>query len=201
MNELSIKCSSSTYLVKNFSSKEKLIEYIKESSDFILYDSFFLNYFKSTRNSLLIESTENNKSLTKVAEICKNFKEKGLTKNSYIVGIGGGIIQDLCTFSASIFLRGLSWRYVPTTLLGMADSCIGGKSSINAAGVKNLVGNIYPPSEIFICEDFVSTLSRVEISSGLLEALKISYAIQIRYLDQITKLSLKIFISFQKPHN
>lgn len=196
MNELSIKCSTSSYLVKNFLDKETLIEYLKESSDFIIYDSYFLDFFKTFKKSLSIESLEDNKSLTTVANICKNLKENGLTKNSNIVAIGGGIVQDLCTFSASVFLRGLNWRYVPTTLLGMVDSCIGGKSSINAAGVKNLVGNFYPPSEIFICKDFVSSLSRVEISSGLLEALKISYAMSINNYESMSFL-IKSYIKEQ----
>jgi 3-dehydroquinate synthase len=79
------------------------------------------------------------------------------------------------TMVASIYMRGISWVYVPTTLLGMIDSCIGGKSSINTRTVKNLIGNIYPPSRIYIDTNFLSTLSDVDYLCGLSEASKICF--------------------------
>jgi 3-dehydroquinate synthase len=72
-------------------------------------------------------------------------------------------------------MRGVAWSYFPTTLLGMTDSCIGGKSSINAGVVKNLVGNIYPPNEILIDVDFLVTLNQIDIHAGLAEAAKIAF--------------------------
>ena len=72
-------------------------------------------------------------------------------------------------------MRGVAWSYFPTTLLGMTDSCIGGKSSINAGVVKNLVGNIYPPNEILIDVDFLETLNQIDIHAGLAEAAKIAF--------------------------
>jgi 3-dehydroquinate synthase len=72
-------------------------------------------------------------------------------------------------------MRGVKWVYFPTTLLGMADSCIGGKSSINAGEAKNLIGNIYPPAEVVIDINFISTLQGLEINCGLAEAGKIAF--------------------------
>ena len=90
--------------------------------------------------------------------------------------IGGGVIQDIATFSASIYMRGVSWTYYPTTLLGMVDSCIGGKSSINVGKYKNIAGNFYPPNQIVISTNFCDTLPASEIIAGLCEAAKICFA-------------------------
>lgn len=72
-------------------------------------------------------------------------------------------------------MRGISWVYVPTTLLGMVDSCVGGKSSINTRAVKNLIGNIYPPIKIYIDTKFLETLSEIDFLCGLAEASKICF--------------------------
>ena len=85
--------------------------------------------------------------------------------------MGGGITQDVTAFVASIFCRGIDWKFMPTTLLAQADSCIGSKTSINFDGVKNLVGTFYPPSEIFCDTDFLNTLSVDDIKSGIGEIL------------------------------
>lgn len=90
-----------------------------------------------------------------------------------IVAIGGGIIQDLATFTNSIYMRGLKWIYFPTTLLAQADSCIGGKSSINFLNFKNILGNFYPPNEIIINTNFLKTLTKNEIRSGIGEIIKV----------------------------
>jgi len=75
-----------------------------------------------------------------------------------------------------VYMRGLRWSYMPTTMLGMADSCLGGKSSINVGGLKNLIGNIYPPHEVVIDTDFVTTLDADQTIGGLIEAAKICFA-------------------------
>jgi 3-dehydroquinate synthase len=72
-------------------------------------------------------------------------------------------------------MRGLPWVYAPTTLLGMADSCIGGKSSINVGEYKNIVGTFNPPRSVLIDPDFAATLSAGQIAAGLIEAAKICY--------------------------
>ncbi len=76
---------------------------------------------------------------------------------------------------ASVYMRGLQWAYIPTTLLAMCDSCIGGKSSINVGPYKNLVGTFHPPAAIMIDPGLVSTLSLEQTVSGLVEACKICY--------------------------
>ena len=128
------------------------------------------------KNRVVIEAVETNKALEAIPEYVASLGRLGVTRDTHLVAVGGGIIQDITTFIASIYMRGLSWTYLPTTVLSMADACIGGKSSINVFKFKNLVGNFYPPKEIYIDLSFISTLSEDMIIGGLFEAAKICYA-------------------------
>jgi 3-dehydroquinate synthase len=99
--------------------------------------------------------------------VLERFIDGGFRKNNKIIAIGGGITQDIATFIASNLYRGVEWYFFPTTLLAQADSCIGGKASLNFGHYKNLLGNFYPPKEIFIDLSFIATLPRKEIISGM----------------------------------
>ncbi|WP_448629983.1 3-dehydroquinate synthase [Cellulomonas soli] len=102
-------------------------------------------------------------------------REAGVRRGDHVVAVGGGVIQDLATFVTDVYMRGLPWSYVPTTLMAMADSCIGGKSSINVGDVKNLVGGIYPPSAVVVDPDFLASLSATARAAGFSEAAKIAF--------------------------
>lgn len=130
----------------------------------------------SADRRILVKALETNKSLEYMPEIVLKLRELGANRATHLVAIGGGVIQDVATFSASVYMRGIQWTYMPTTLLSMADSCIGGKSSINVLGYKNLVGNFYPPKEVLIDADFVASLDAEKVVGGLFEAGKICYA-------------------------
>jgi 3-dehydroquinate synthase len=122
------------------------------------------------------EAIESEKSLESVASIVEQLRDHGCTRQSRLIAVGGGIVQDLATFSASCYMRGIPWTYCPTTLLSMVDSCIGGKSSINVGRYKNVAGNFYPPAEVVIDTRFCNSLSVEQIIEGLCEAAKICYA-------------------------
>lgn len=143
----------------------------------LLVDSFLSGNRDLPTNRLIsLVATEQSKSLDQIPEVIVGMRKMGANRSSHLVAIGGGVVQDVATFAASIYMRGIPWTYMPTTLLGMADSCIGGKSSINVAGYKNLVGNFYPPGQVMIDTDFAATLSREQVVGGLFEAGKICYA-------------------------
>lgn len=125
---------------------------------------------------VVIEAIEENKSLEAIPGVILELKKFGANRSTHIVALGGGIIQDVATFVSSIYMRGIPWTYLPTTLLGMVDSCIGGKSSINVASYKNLVGNFYPPNEVMIDFKFIESLSHEQRVAGLCEAVKICFA-------------------------
>ena len=131
---------------------------------------------KSISKLILIEAKESSKSLERMPEIILKMREAGANRASHMVAIGGGVIQDIATFTASIYMRGILWTYLPTTLLGMTDSCIGGKSSINTLGYKNIVGNFYPPKDVRIDMIFIKTLNTDQVVGGFYEAAKICYA-------------------------
>jgi 3-dehydroquinate synthase len=120
-----------------------------------------------------VAALEDNKSLEVVPQLVKKLADAGIRRNHLLVAIGGGIIQDMTCFVASILFRGMDWAFLPTTLLAQADSCIGSKSSINAAGTKNLVGNFYPPRQISIAAEFLATLDPHDVRSGVGEMLKV----------------------------
>lgn len=119
-----------------------------------------------------IDATENNKSLENMTLVA-NLSAASVKRDHLLVAVGGGIIQDLTCFAASILFRGMDWAFLPTTLLAQADSCIGSKSSINAAGTKNLVGTFHAPAIVSIASDFLNTLEPRDVRSGVGEMLKV----------------------------
>ena len=125
------------------------------------------------KNTVVLEATETNKSIDRIIPIFERLVENSIRRDHTLVAIGGGIIQDITCFIASTLLRGLSWKFVPTTLLAQADSCIGSKSSINLGKTKNIIGTFNPPNKIFVCTDFLDTLNDKDIFSGIGEILKV----------------------------
>jgi 3-dehydroquinate synthase len=125
--------------------------------------------------SIPLRSDESAKNLASIPGVVTALRQAGVTRDTCLLAVGGGVVQDVAAFCAAIYMRGLEWVYVPTTLLGMADSCIGGKSSINVGEYKNIVGTFNPPRRVLIDPDFVATLSAEQIGAGLIEAAKICF--------------------------
>lgn len=122
---------------------------------------------------LLIDATEDNKTLEKMPNYVSHLVEHGLRRDHTLVAIGGGITQDITCFLSATMLRGVPWEFWPTTLLAQADSCIGSKSSINTAGAKNILGTFTPPQSIFLDVAFLKTLDETDVRSGVGEMLKV----------------------------
>lgn len=123
-------------------------------------------------STLRIEATERNKSLERFPAYVDHLVRHQVRRDHCLIAVGGGIIQDIACFLASTFLRGIAWKFVPTTLLAQADSCIGSKSSINSGGAKNILGTFNPPRSVFISGRFLDTLDERDVRSGLGEMLK-----------------------------
>lgn len=132
--------------------------------------------FLQAIQSISLAATENVKTLESVARVIEAMRSAGATRSSHLYAVGGGIIQDVGTFAASCYMRGIRWSYFPTTLLGMVDSCIGGKSSINVGPFKNIAGNFYPPDRVCIDTTFCASLPPAQVIEGLCEAVKICFA-------------------------
>lgn len=121
---------------------------------------------------LLLHASEENKSIETALLICDSLISMKAKRNTTLVSIGGGIIQDVTGFAANILYRGIAWEFVPTTLLSACDSCIGGKTSINHSSYKNLLGTFYPPDRVHIYALLFKTLSKEDVESGLGEVIK-----------------------------
>ena len=139
-------------------------------------DPVVLPFLPDTRVALLeVEATEQSKTMLGVEGLVLQMRSAGVRRGDHVVAVGGGVVQDVATFAAQIYMRGLSWTYVPTTLMAMADSCIGGKSSINAGGIKNLVGGFHPPRRVVVDPAFLQGLSTSAMAAGFAEAAKITF--------------------------
>jgi 3-dehydroquinate synthase len=149
-----------------------------ENGNFFIIDEKVAMLFKAelaavigNQRSILIASSEKNKTVAYCLEVIRELLAQNVRKNDSLIAIGGGITQDITAFISSILFRGVDWKFYPTTLLAQCDSCIGSKSSINFDQYKNLLGTFNPPSEIFIYPGFLKTLTVSEIRSGIGEML------------------------------
>lgn len=137
-----------------------------------LYAKKLISIQKS--HCFLVDAQEDLKTMDTVMEIISFWKALGVRKNWKIVCIGGGITQDLTTMASSLYLRNMDWFFLPTTLLSMCDSCIGGKCGINLGEYKNQLGVFYPPKQIVVDTAFLDTLSDADYLNGWGELLKFS---------------------------
>ncbi len=137
---------------------------------------------------ITVSPGEDSKNLQQTGEICEQMLGAGLDRQSFVVGLGGGVIGDLSGFVAAIFERGIPHVQIPTTLLAMVDSSIGGKTGVNARAGKNLIGAIHPPALVLDDIDVLKALPRREISQGFAEIIKhaiIADAAMFRELEEI----------------
>jgi 3-dehydroquinate synthase len=172
--DLNIKSRNENYDV-HFVSADSLVGW-ELPGDAIIADAYFKDLLGDINKPVIyVNVDENAKSLEQLAPLFSQLRQMGINRSSTILGIGGGVIQDIVTFIASVYMRGVKWCYVPTTFLGMTDSCLGGKSSINVSGIKNLIGTFHPPQQVIVSPFFVRSLGSSEIASGLAEATKICF--------------------------
>ncbi len=126
------------------------------------------------------------KSLESISKLWNWLGAAGFTRSDLIVGVGGGAITDVSGFAAASWLRGIDWIAVPTTLAGMVDASIGGKTGINSEYGKNLIGAFYSPSAVLIDFGWLSTLSDRDFSAGMAEVIKCGFIVHspiIKLLD------------------
>jgi 3-dehydroquinate synthase len=121
---------------------------------------------------ITIPAGEKSKTLERVGAICDRMIGAGLDRQSFVVGLGGGVIGDISGFVAAIYHRGIPHIQIPTTLLAMVDSSIGGKTGVNTRRGKNLIGAVYHPSLVIDDLDVLKTLPRREFNQGFAEIIK-----------------------------
>lgn len=135
--------------------------------------SFYYDEFKNDFDVLILPAGEKSKSFDNYLKIISYLFKNGYNRSDYLIAVGGGVITDLTAFSASNYKRGMNLILVPTSLMGMVDASIGGKTAIDYQNVKNIVGSFYLPQYIVVDFRFLKTLPKKEYSNGLAEILKI----------------------------
>jgi 3-dehydroquinate synthase len=181
-SEFIIKSSPFDYTVKfindhTFRSLLLQNRIINKKKNFIFVDKKVDKIYKKKLwkkdQTLTLIANEENKTINSALLVIDLLNKNNFTKKEMLISIGGGITQDVTAFARSIFKRGVNWTYFPTTLLSMADSCIGAKSAINYGGTKNLIGLFSAPKEVFINTTFLETLDKRDVLSGYGEIIKL----------------------------
>ena len=122
----------------------------------------------------VITQGEKNKTLQTVETVLTEMLHKQFGRKDCVIAVGGGMVGDLAGVVASLYMRGIDFYNVPTTLLAQVDSSIGGKTAVNLGGIKNVIGAFYQPKAVLIDPETLSTLSDRLVVNGIMEALKMS---------------------------
>ena len=180
-NELIIKSHPKNYKAifskfkNNFNSKEIVLV------DKNVQQLYNINHDKM----IIIEATEQNKSIETVLNVCEQLTKFSFDKGFTLIVIGGGIIQDIGAFTSKIYKRGINWVFYPTTLLSQCDSCIGGKTALNFKSYKNQLALFSAPQQVIIDTNFLKTLSKEDIISGYGEIVKLFLIGGEHYINNI----------------
>ncbi len=177
-DKFSVKSRMGSYEVSFVDDFAPVLGRYRSEEPFLIVDKGVMRFYGDRIKSFFpenriftVEAAERHKTVEYCYSVIKTLVRNNVRKNSFIIAIGGGIIQDITAFVSSILFRGVKWIFFPTTLLAQADSCIGSKSSINMGKFKNLLGTFYPPENIFIDINFLDTLPADAVKSGVGEML------------------------------
>lgn len=139
-----------------------------------------------------VNSGDASKSLTEVDRIVSVMLESGCARNTVLICVGGGMITDLGGFVASVFMRGIPCVLIPTTLLGMVDAAVGGKTAVNAGAKKNMIGTITQPVSVLIDTELLQSLPDAQLAEGLAEVIKIAAIIDKPFFEWLEQAMSKI---------
>jgi 3-dehydroquinate synthase len=178
---LTIASSQGDYVVEPFADVASLAAAIAAlPAPFVIADervaSLYGDAFAAFAHApwYVLTATEAEKRLHGVERALLALQAAGGSKRTTIVAIGGGITQDVATLAAHLWYRGVPYVYVPTTLLAMADSCIGAKCAVNLGAFKNQLGTFQSPQRVLVCERFADTLADDDVRSGYGEIVKLA---------------------------
>ncbi|MCL2861667.1 MAG: 3-dehydroquinate synthase [Firmicutes bacterium] len=162
-----------SFLENNLTGEIK--EIVSFENSYLIIDSVVAKLYPEltkAKNKYILKAKEENKNLETVALISKEMLNCSSNRHTRIVAVGGGLTNDVAGFVASIYMRGIDWISIPTTLLSMVDASIGGKTGVNFEGNKNIIGSFYSPKCIYSSLHFLKTLDAREKMSGIGEVVK-----------------------------
>ncbi len=183
---MNVRHALGEYPVNFVNGIEKLVRSLPEDSVVITDGNVARHYGKLMHNPIVIEPGEGSKSPSAWAELQSSLARRGVSRKTTLVAFGGGVIGDLAGFVAATYMRGIPLIQVPTTLLAMVDSSVGGKVGIDLVEGKNLVGAFYPPKAVVIAPDTLNTLPEREFRNGMAEVWKYAFALDAALIPMLT---------------
>jgi 3-dehydroquinate synthase len=147
--------------------------------------SYFLTHIKNVGLEIVMKGGEDSKNIETVLHIINELYNKEFQRSDYLIALGGGALMDTVGLAAALYLRGLRLVNIPTTLLGMVDASIGGKTAVNFRNMKNVIGVFYQPSIVVIDLNFLETLPALEYVNGLAEVVKYAFTMDIELYEYL----------------
>jgi 3-dehydroquinate synthase len=144
--------------------------------------------------TLAISPGEGSKDLQTIEQLTDHLLNEEVVRDAILIGLGGGVVTDITGFLAAIYMRGLQFGFVPTSLLGMVDAAIGGKNGVNLGLHKNTLGTITQPNFILIDTSFLTTLPAEEWSNGFAEIIKYACIFDAELFDELLANDLDYYI-------
>ncbi len=194
LGERSYPISSSVYPELFLNQLKELIKsgrrvVVVTDDNLIKAQSLFFEQIIGDVPTFVIPAGEQSKSLECLSTVYSFFAREALDRKSAVIAIGGGVVGDLVGFAAASFLRGIDFFQVPTTLLAMVDSSVGGKTGINLPEGKNLAGAFHQPNAVFIVTDILKTLPLRDFSAGSAEVLKYGLLADEKLFTKLSELN------------
>lgn len=180
-------------ILKTFSPSR--IHIVTDSNVAPLYLEQLAQQFELPVSSTVIPAGEEHKRLSTVEGIYHDLLAVGFTRKDLIIALGGGVVGDITGFAAATLLRGVSLCQIPTTLLAQVDSSVGGKTGVDLAEGKNLVGAFYQPRLVLIDPEVLNTLPDTTFADGMAEVVKYGYIANPDILDMVSQPDYKAHIS------
>ena len=142
---------------------------------------------KESKNLSIISTPagENQKSIKVLESVWRKCAAVGIERSDAIIGFGGGATTDLAGFAAATWLRGIDWYAMPTSLAGMVDASIGGKTGLNSQSGKNLIGSFYSPKSVLIDTSYLTKLPARDLSAGMAEVIKCGFISDYKILNLV----------------
>lgn len=183
-----VQTASGTYSIDFFDDVAKVLDALPPHAALVTDQNVAKCYpeFLAGRPTFVIEPGEGSKNWAKAGELVAWLSESGMTRKGPVLTFGGGVVGDLAGFAAATYMRGIPFVQIPTSLLAMVDSSIGGKVGVDLPQGKNLAGSFWPPQRVLLCPDFLKTLPEVEVSHGLAEMWKAAYIADPSLASQLT---------------
>ena len=133
--------------------------------------------------AFVFDAGEESKNLEVLKKLLVHMADEGLTRSDIVIALGGGVTGDLTGFASSVYLRGIRFVQIPTTMLAAVDSSVGGKTAVDLGSYKNTVGAFHEPALVICDPDTLKTLSEEQMACGMAEAIKMGYICDSKLLD------------------